>query len=108
VADPICPWCYYGEFQLQLAIESWSQLHPEQPRPDIQWLPFLLVPEVPLDGMDRKAFLRQRLGADDGGPRLQAAYKAIRATGLAFFPERIARQPNSLFAHSLIQAADDN
>jgi predicted DsbA family dithiol-disulfide isomerase len=108
VADPICPWCYYGEHQLEIAIQSWVRQNSKtMKKPTVKWLPFLLVPEVPIEGMDRKDFLRQRLGADDGGPRLQAAYNAVRSSGLPFYPERITTQPNSLYAHSLIQAAGE-
>ena len=52
MSDPICPWCYIGKTYLDRALEQNSD-HPFQ----IEWHPFQLNPDMPPEGMDRRAYL---------------------------------------------------
>ena len=51
-SDPICPWCYIGKSYLDRALEKTVD-HPF----NIQWHPFQLNPNMPIEGMDRKKYL---------------------------------------------------
>ena len=57
VFDTICPWCYVGKRRLERALAA---------RPAIQpifcWRPFLLNPDIPPEGIDRRAYLDKKFG----------------------------------------------
>ncbi|QFT63258.1 DsbA family protein [Roseivivax sp. THAF30] len=100
-SDPICPWCYIGKAYLDRALEA----HPDHPF-EIAWHPFQLNPDMPADGMDRRAYLEGKFGGKDGAvqaymPVLQQAKDA----GLEIDFEGIERTPNTLDAHRLIHWA---
>ena len=57
-SDPICPWCYIGKSYLDRALEKEGN-HPF----NIQWHPFQLNPEMPLEGIDRKKYLETKFGS---------------------------------------------
>jgi predicted DsbA family dithiol-disulfide isomerase len=108
VSDVVCPWCYVGKRQLEQAIALWQQDHPDLPPPALRWRPFQLNPDMPLQGMPRSAYLRQKFGSSDGGSRYDRVRAAARAVGLELGLERITVQPNTLKAHGLIELALDS
>ncbi|MEM7198544.1 MAG: DsbA family protein, partial [Pseudomonadota bacterium] len=61
ISDPICPWCYIGKARLERALEQ---------RPDhdfeVSWHPYMLNPDMPADGMDRRDYLEQKFGGKEG------------------------------------------
>jgi predicted DsbA family dithiol-disulfide isomerase len=67
LSDPICPWCYIGKANLDRALEQ---------RPDhpfvIEWHPFQLNPDMPREGMDRRAYLEAKFGGKEGAVRAYA------------------------------------
>lgn len=100
-SDPICPWCYIGKARLQRALEA----RPNHPFL-IQWHPFQLNPDMPADGMDRRAYLEAKFGGKEGA--IQAYLPVVQAaedSGLEINLEAITRTPNTLNAHRLIQWA---
>jgi predicted DsbA family dithiol-disulfide isomerase len=101
LSDPICPWCFIGKSNLDRALEQ----RPDHPFA-IEWHPFQLNPDMPAEGMDRRAYMEAKFGGRDGAvraytPVLQAAERA----GLTLNFEGIARTPNTLDAHRLIHWA---
>ena len=101
LSDPICPWCFIGKTNLDRALEQ----RPDHPFA-IEWHPFQLNPDMPPEGMDRRAYMEAKFGGRDGAvrayaPVLQAAEKA----GLTINFEGITRTPNTLDAHRLIHWA---
>ena len=100
-SDPICPWCYIGKARLGRALEA---------RPDhpfrIEWQPYMLNPEMPAEGMDRRAYLEAKFGGRDGAV---AAYLPVadeaEKSGLTLNLDAIRRTPNTLDAHRLIHWA---
>ena len=101
LSDPICPWCYIGKAHLETALAA----TPDHPFV-IQWHPFQLNPEMPAEGMDRRAYLEAKFGGKEGAiqayaPVVEHAEKA----GLNINFEGIARTPNTLDAHRLIHWA---
>lgn len=102
VSDTICPWCFIGKRRLQTALESRPELEFT-----LQWRPYRLDPAVPRQGVDRKAYLKSKFGAD---AKRRETEQTLRRLGerehIAFAFEKIARLPNTLDSHRLIRWAD--
>ncbi|MEM8730908.1 MAG: DsbA family oxidoreductase [Pseudomonadota bacterium] len=101
ISDPICPWCYIGKTCLDRALRD----RPNHPF-EIIWHPFQLNPDMPKDGMDRRAYLEGKFGGKEGAVRAYAPIaERAEAEGLAINFEGIQRTPNTLDAHRLIKWA---
>ena len=101
MSDPICPWCYIGKAHLDRALEA----HPNHPFV-IEWHPFLLNPDMPAEGMDRRAYLEAKFGGKDGAVRAYApVVEHAEKAGLKSDFEGMQRTPNTLDAHRLIHWA---
>lgn len=100
-SDPICPWCYIGKSYLDRALEA----NPDHPF-TIRWLPFMLNPDMPAEGMDRRAYLEAKFGGQDGAVQayLPVGEHAEKA-GLKINLDRIERTPSTVDAHRLIHWA---
>ncbi|MBN8631254.1 MAG: DsbA family oxidoreductase [Rhodobacterales bacterium] len=100
-SDPVCPWCYVGKANLDRALAA----HPEHPF-QTQWHPFQLNPEMPAEGMPKRAYLEAKFG---GKARVDAMNErlreAARAAGVDLDPDRPPMMPNTLNAHRLIHWA---
>jgi predicted DsbA family dithiol-disulfide isomerase len=105
ISDVVCPWCYIGKRQIEAALAQYAQQNPGADRPQLTWRPFQLNPQLPAEGMSRQEYVVQKFGA----ARAQDVYARVAAVGvehgIAFAFDRIARQPNTLAAHSLIALA---
>jgi predicted DsbA family dithiol-disulfide isomerase len=101
ISDPICPWCYIGKTLLDQALAA----RPNHPF-SINWHPFQLNPDMPREGMDRRAYLEAKFGGQEGAVQayLPVVEKA-KAAGLDINFEGIDRTPNTLDAHRLIHWA---
>lgn len=101
LSDPICPWCYIGKANLFRALEQ----RPDHPFA-IEWHPFRLNPDMPRDGMDRRAYLEAKFGGQEGAVN---AYLPVQqhaeAAGLEIDLAAIARTPDTTDAHRLIHWA---
>jgi predicted DsbA family dithiol-disulfide isomerase len=100
-SDPICPWCFLGKANLDRALAENTD-HPFA----IQWHPFQLNPDMPREGVDKRAWLEAKFG---GKQRLDAAHDRLREMArkldITLDPDRPARIPNTLDAHRLIHWA---
>lgn len=101
ISDPICPWCYIGKTLLDRALEQ---------RPDhpfvIEWHPFQLNPDMPREGMDRRAYLEAKFGGKEAAVTAYApVVEKAKAAGLEIDFEAMQRTPNTLDAHRLIHWA---
>lgn len=101
ISDPICPWCYIGKTLLDRALEQ---------RPDhpfvIEWHPFQLNPEMPREGMDRRAYLEAKFGGKEAAVTAYApVVEKAEAAGLKIDFGAMQRTPNTLDAHRLIHWA---
>lgn len=98
VSDPICPWCYIGKTNLDTAIQR-AGIQPF----DIFWCPFQLNPDMPAEGMDRRAYLEAKFGKE----RAESFYKQIEdaatEAGLNVRFDLIERTPNTFDSHRLIR-----
>jgi predicted DsbA family dithiol-disulfide isomerase len=107
-ADFVCPWCYIGKRRLERAEAEWrgAARQPGEVPLEREWRPFQLNPTMPVEGMEREAYLNWKLG----GPERVAFIhdrlaKEGAAEGLRFAFDRIVRMPNTLAAHRLIDWA---
>jgi predicted DsbA family dithiol-disulfide isomerase len=102
ISDVICPWCYIGKRRLEKAIALAG-------RPDVRvrWHPFQLNPQMPREGMSRRAYRTAKFGSWDRSVALDAQVtEAGRGEGIDFVFEKQERTPNTLDAHRLIWLAD--
>ena len=101
MSDPICPWCYIGKAHLDKALAA----HPDHPFV-IEWHPFQLNPDMPAQGMDRRAYLEGKFGGKEAAVRAYAPVVEHAAkAGLNINFEAMKRTPNTLDAHRLIHWA---
>lgn len=100
-SDPVCPWCYVGKANLDRALRA----HPDHPF-QVQWHPFQLNPDMPAEGVAKRAYLEQKFG---GKARVDAIHERLRevsrAAGVDLDPDKPQRMPNTLNAHRLIHWA---
>lgn len=100
-SDPVCPWCFVGKTHLDRALAD----HPDHPFA-IQWHPFQLNPDIPPEGVEKRAYLEAKFG---GKAQVDAVHDRLRevarAAGVALNPDAPQRQPNTLDAHRLIHWA---
>jgi len=100
-SDPVCPWCYVGKANLDRALAQ----HPDHPF-QIQWHPFQLNPDMPAEGVSKRAYLEEKFG---GKARVDAIHERLRevarAAGVEMNPDKPQRMPNTLDAHRLIHWA---
>jgi predicted DsbA family dithiol-disulfide isomerase len=105
VSDVVCPWCYIGKRRLEAAL---AELAVRQPavHPFVSWHPFQLNPDLPREGIDRRAYVEDKFGGPERAHEVYARIRGIGAeVGIAFAFEAIRRQPNTRDAHRLISWA---
>ncbi len=101
ISDPICPWCYIGKAKLDRALEN---------RPghvfEVEWHPYMLNPDMPPEGMDRREYLETKFGGKEGAVGVYASIaKAAEDAGVVVNFEGIKRTPSTVDAHRLIHWA---
>jgi predicted DsbA family dithiol-disulfide isomerase len=95
-SDFICPWCYIGEKRLARAIENL----PAGIDVRLQWLPFELNPDMPLEGMDRRTYRSRKFGSWERSQTMDAqTVLSGKDDGATFAYEAIKRTPNTFLAH---------
>ncbi len=101
LSDPICPWCYIGKAKLDAALGEAPQAGL-----DIHWRVYQLNPDMPDEGMDRRAYLENKFGGPEGARNVYGRIEqAVRDAGLPLDFSKIERTPNTLDAHRLIRWA---
>src|SRR3984957_20538265 len=76
VSDTICPWCYVGERHLEAALPILAK---EGLAFEIRWRPFLLNPDIPEEGVDRRAYRSAKFGSWERSLALDAQVAAAGA-----------------------------
>ncbi len=104
ISDAICPWCWIGKRQLDLALAA---LEAEGLRFSVHWRAFQLNPDMPKGGLPRDAYRAAKFGSLERGRALDARVaEAGRALGLGFRHDLMTRTPNTVKAHRLIRHAE--
>jgi predicted DsbA family dithiol-disulfide isomerase len=105
ISDVVCPWCYIGKRRIEAALELYTRENPGAEKPTVTWRPFQLNPDMPAAGMSRQEYVTRKFGAS----RAKDIYSRVAGVGtevgIPFAFDKIARQPNTLAAHSLIGLA---
>ncbi|MFD1554585.1 DsbA family oxidoreductase [Paraburkholderia silviterrae] len=100
--DFICPWCWIGETKLDEALRE------EGTSVRYVFVPYELNPDMPKEGLDRKAYRTAKFGS---WARSQAMDSHVvdegRPHGLSFNYDRVKRTPNTLAAHRLVWFAQN-
>ncbi len=98
VSDVVCPWCYIGKRRLEGAIA----LTPDV-AVDVNWRPYFLNDWIPREGIERQTYLETKFGSPERYAVIAERIAAAAAMeGLAYNPDKISRQPNTLDCHRLI------
>jgi predicted DsbA family dithiol-disulfide isomerase len=103
VSDTVCPWCFIGKRRLEAALRQRGGTGEPV---TIAWRPYQLNPDMPREGLDRRAYLEAKFG---GPERAKAAYDRVRrvgaGVGIDFQFDRIPRTPNTIASHRLVHRA---
>ena len=105
ISDVVCPWCFIGKRRLDRTLQLLGQ-DPEfeAVAAEVVWRPFQLNPQLPREGMLRSAYVAAKFGGRS--EEIYARVAAVgRSVGIDFAFDRIARQPNTVAAHQLIELA---
>jgi predicted DsbA family dithiol-disulfide isomerase len=102
VIDLICPWCFIGKHSLDQAL---LRLAGQGLDVEIDWLPYLLNPDLPDAGMDRRQFRTMRFGWDNALAMDARAVEAGRRFGAKFDYARQSRTSSTIAAHALVRLA---
>ena len=106
VSDVVCPWCFIGKRKLVRALELYGKRNPGAGPPRVAWHPYQLNPDLAEAGLDRRDYLARKFGGRSA--EIYARISAVGAeVGIPFAFDKVARQPNTLAAHSLIALAGD-
>ncbi|MEM7570179.1 MAG: DsbA family oxidoreductase [Pseudomonadota bacterium] len=95
IIDVVCPWCYVGKRRLDQAIAACDEPI------DVQYRPFLLAPDMPREGKDRKQHFAEKFGANADVSKMTEHLRS-QAQDIDFQFETITRVPNTVDAHRLI------
>jgi predicted DsbA family dithiol-disulfide isomerase len=104
ISDVVCPWCFIGKRRLEAALALYRERNPGAPEPQIAYHPFELNPDIPREGIARADYIAKKFGAR-GYSAHERLVQAGAPLGIAFAFDKIARQPNTLAAHALIERA---
>ncbi len=101
ISDTICPWCYIGKKELDVAIDSLSEINFT-----ITYKPFQLDPTMPPQGVNRKKYIERKFGEDIAKEVGLRIIEAGSKVGINFNYEKIEITPNTLDSHRLIKWAE--
>jgi predicted DsbA family dithiol-disulfide isomerase len=104
-SDVICPWCYVGKRRLEAALSD-PGMPPGIPK-DLRfsWRPFELNPDMPPEGIERKAYRARKFGEARSAELDRKMLETGAELGIAFAFDRMQRTPNTRLAHRLIWEA---
>src|SRR5262245_56972649 len=100
-SDVICPWCFIGKRRMEKGLAGLLAA--------VRWHPFELNPEMPREGVERRAYRIRKFASWERSLELDAQVgRAFAGEGLSFNPEKMARTPNTFDAHRIIWLAGEN
>ena len=102
VSDVVCPWCYIGKRRLEKSIASLADKYDFE----IEYHPFELNANMPVEGTDQKSYLANKFGGPDRYVQLTNHVSNVAAgEGLQFDFQKQNVLPNTRNAHRIIQFA---
>ncbi len=101
VFDTVCPWCFVGKRRFDRALAMRPDL-----RAEVRYRSFLLNPDLPPQGVDRREYLERKFGGVHQYDRIaEALIITGRSEGIDFNLNKIKRTPNSANSHRLVRMA---
>ncbi|MFC3051373.1 DsbA family oxidoreductase [Kordiimonas pumila] len=101
VIDVVCPWCYVGKRQLDLALSARPSL-----KADVWWRPYQLGPDTPKEGIDRKSYYAKKFPDQARLAQMREHLSDLgKSLGITFDFESECLIANTLDAHRLIRWA---
>jgi predicted DsbA family dithiol-disulfide isomerase len=98
-SDLICPWCHIGRARLGRALAQANLTA----RTHVRWLPFQLNPDMPVTGLERRAYRTRKFGSWARSQELdRGVVEAGRAESLEFNYDRVLVTPNTFAGHRLL------
>jgi predicted DsbA family dithiol-disulfide isomerase len=103
ISDVICPWCYIGKNRLDVALKRLRRDY----NVSVFWKAFELNPTMPIEGMERKAYLEYKFGSRLAAKKVYGNIENVAIEdGLKIAFERILKTPNTRMSHKLIASLD--
>ncbi len=103
VSDTICPWCFVAKRRLDRAIEEFEK---EGHGVTTIWRPFELNPQMPPEGLDRKAYRSAKFGSWEKSRSLDAGViEASVDTSIEWDYDAMEKTPNTFGSHCLVRMA---
>lgn len=105
VSDVVCPWCTIGYKRLEKAISELGI----QDRVEIEWQPFELNPQMPVEGQNLQEHITEKYGStlEQQKTSQQRMVDAGNEVGFAFDYFDEMRMANTFEAHVLLEYAKD-
>ena len=101
VFDTVCPWCYVGKRRFERALKMRPNM-----KPTLRYRSFLLNPDLPPQGVDRREYLERKFGGSAQYERIvEALVFTGKGEGINFALDKIKRTPNTANSHRLIRLA---
>ena len=98
-SDLICPWCYIGKRRMETALRLLGASFSAE----IIWRAFQLNPDMPSEGMDRKAYRTRKFGSWERSQAMDSNVASIgRSLGIEFHYDRVLMTPNTVAGHRLL------
>jgi len=102
VSDVVCPWCYLGKKRLEKAIDNVKG----DVAVAVTFRPYQLNPDMPVEGVDHKKHLAEKLGGADAVERAHGMLTNLgHEDGIDFDFPAVKISPNTLDAHRLLRWA---
>lgn len=102
VSDVVCPWCYIGKRRIEKAMHTLADKYDFE----VEYHPFELNPQMPVEGVDQKQYLSAKFGGEERYDEITANTTAVAAQeGLNFDFSKQKVSPNTRDAHRVIRFA---
>jgi predicted DsbA family dithiol-disulfide isomerase len=102
ISDVVCPWCYIGKRRLEKAIAQVA----DQVEVELEYHPFELNPDMPMEGRNQKEYLTKKFGSETKYQQVIDHVTEVAAEeGLKFDFKKQVVSPNTRNAHRLIWLA---
>ncbi|KAL6060551.1 DsbA family oxidoreductase [Balamuthia mandrillaris] len=103
VSDTICPWCYIGKKRLESAIQSFTASSSASVEFEVRHVPYLLLPQLPKEGLDKRAFYRKRVGEERYGVMVRSLQELGKSLNIKFKEDGTIG--NTVLSHRLLEYA---
>jgi predicted DsbA family dithiol-disulfide isomerase len=106
VQDLICPWCYIGHHNLDVALKEWTAAHAEPV--EIEWLPYQLDPledGAPQEDFRERFITRKGVGPEQMDQMFDRVTQVGASLGIPFRFDKVTVAVDTLPGHIAIAAA---